>query len=73
MNNAIGNAQLGGGEVDLSAYQQITDNNLKTTSKEVVGAINEINSRMGELTIYTDLAQLFGREAAKRPTAQQQE
>ena len=58
MNNAIGNAQLGGGEVDLSAYQQITDNNLKTTSKEVVGAINEINSRMGELTIYTDLAQL---------------
>ena len=61
MNNAIANAQLGGGEggeIDLSNYQQTTDSSLNTTSKEVVGAINEINSKMGELTIYTDLAQL---------------
>ena len=61
MNNAIANAQLGGGdggEIDLSNYQQTIDSGLNTTSKEVVGAINEINSKMGELTIYTDLAQL---------------
>ena len=61
MNNAIANAQLGGGDgggIDLSNYQQTTDSSLNTTSKEIVGAINEINSKMGELTIYTDLAQL---------------
>lgn len=31
-----------GGEVDLSAYQKASDNTLETTSKTVVGAINEV-------------------------------
>lgn len=31
-----------GGEVDLSAYQKSSDNNLETTAKTVVGAINEV-------------------------------
>lgn len=31
-----------GGEVDLSAYQKASDNTLATTSKTVVGAINEV-------------------------------
>lgn len=44
--------------VDLSAYQQTTDNSLKTTSKEIVGAINEVNDKIGEMKIYTSLAQL---------------
>ena len=61
MTNAINNAQLGGGasgEIDLSNYQQTTDSSLNTTSKEVVGAINEVNSKMGGVAIYTDLTQL---------------
>ena len=33
---------LGNIEVDLSPYQQKTDNNLQTSSKDVVGAINEL-------------------------------
>ena len=31
-----------GGEVDLSAYQKVSDESLATTSKTVVGAINEV-------------------------------
>ena len=33
---------LGNIEVDLSPYQQKTDNNLQTSSKDVIGAINEL-------------------------------
>ena len=36
----------GGGTIDLSAYQMKEDNGLQTTSKQVVGAINEINDDM---------------------------
>ena len=36
----------GGGTIDLSAYQTKGDNGLQTTSKQVVGAINEINDDM---------------------------
>ena len=36
----------GGGTIDLSAYQMKDDNGLQTTSKQVVGAINEINDDM---------------------------
>ena len=36
----------GGGTIDLSAYQTKEDNGLQTTSKQVVGAINEINDDM---------------------------
>ena len=38
--------QLEGIEVDLTAYQKITDNTLETTNKTVPGAINEINEIM---------------------------
>ena len=36
----------GGGTIDLSAYQTKEDTNLQTTSKQVVGAINEVHSEM---------------------------
>lgn len=37
-------------DVDLSIYQTKTDNNLQTTNKTIVGAINEINNKN---TVYT--------------------
>ena len=36
-------------EVDLSALQPKEDNSLETTSKEIVGAINEVNTGLGDL------------------------
>lgn len=33
--------------VDLTPYQKITDNNLATVSKNIVGAINEVNAKIG--------------------------
>lgn len=44
---------------DLTGYQKKSDNSLETTSKEVVGAINEVNSQFKEianlsLTKHTD-------------------
>lgn len=36
----------GGGSIDLSNYQTKEDTNLQTTSKQVVGAINEVHSEM---------------------------
>ena len=36
----------GGGTIDLSNYQTKEDTNLETTSKQVVGAINEVHSEM---------------------------
>ena len=50
--NAINNAELGGGEgssVDLSIYQTIADENLTTTNKTIVTAINELNSIIASL------------------------
>lgn len=38
---------MGGGAVDLSPYQTKHDENLNTKSKEIVGAINEINAKLG--------------------------
>ena len=37
-------------EVDLTAYQTKEDQNLNTTSKVIVGAINEVNQNITELT-----------------------
>lgn len=34
-------------DIDLSIYQTKTDNNLQTTNKTVVGAINEVDSKSG--------------------------
>lgn len=50
--NAINNAELGGGEsssIDLSIYQTKTDENLTTTNKTIVTAINELNSMIASL------------------------
>lgn len=41
---------------DLTGYQKKSDNSLETTSKEVVGAINEVNSQ------FKDIAYLFTTE-----------
>lgn len=38
----------GDGNVDLSDYQKKTDNALKTSTKTIVGAINEINTKIEE-------------------------
>lgn len=35
---------------DLTGYQKKSDNSLETTSKEVVGAINEVNSQYKDIT-----------------------
>lgn len=35
---------------DLTGYQKKSDNSLETTSKEVVGAINEVNSQFKDIT-----------------------
>ena len=43
-----GNA-VGGDTEDLTAYQTKQDNSLNTTSKQVVGAINEINSNLSSI------------------------
>jgi len=40
--------QIGTSTIDLSAiYQTKTDNNLQTTSKQIVGAINEVKTGLG--------------------------
>lgn len=43
---AINEIAQNGGNVDLTDYQTIEDADLETTSKEVVGAINEIHTEM---------------------------
>lgn len=45
--------QIGTSTIDLSAiYQSKTDNNLQTTSKQIVGAINEVKSALGKKVDY---------------------
>lgn len=36
-------------QVNLSEYQKSTDNTLETESKQVVGAINEVNAKVGDI------------------------
>ena len=38
---------------DLTGYQKKSDNSLETTSKEVVGAINEVNSQFKDIANYS--------------------
>ena len=38
----------GGGNVDLTDYQKKTDEGLLTTDKTIVGAINEVNEKVGQ-------------------------
>ena len=40
------------GEIDLTSYQKKNDDNLQTTSKNIVGAINEINAKP-QINAYT--------------------
>lgn len=45
---------IGTSTIDLSAiYQTKTDNNLQTTSKQIVGAINEVNSALYDVIPWT--------------------
>lgn len=47
--------QIGTSTIDLSAiYQAKTDNNLQTTSKQIVGAINEVKSDLTKHTLGTE-------------------
>lgn len=46
---------------DLTGYQKKSDNSLETTSKEIVGAINEVNSQ------YKDIANELGRDSEGNP------
>ena len=46
--------QIGTSTIDLSAiYQTKTDNNLQTTSKQIVGAINEVHSELKKNVLAT--------------------
>lgn len=49
LNDAISQAQLGNKDVDLSAYQKISDKSLTTTDKTVPGAINELKNRIDNI------------------------
>ena len=40
--------QGGSGEVDLKDYQKKVDSELQTSAKTIVGAINEVNSKVGQ-------------------------
>ena len=42
----IDGKQVGGDTEDLTAYQTKTDNTLQTNSKQIPGAINELNSKI---------------------------
>ena len=48
--------KIGTTSTDLTAYQKSTDNNLNTTSKTIVGAINELDSDID--TINTNLSDI---------------
>ena len=53
MDVKISLASGGGGNIDLSSYQTKEDTSLQTTSKQVVGAINELNDDILVLEDYT--------------------
>ena len=53
MDVKISLASGGGGNIDLSAYQTKEDTSLQTNSKQVVGAINELNDDILVLEDYT--------------------
>lgn len=52
----IDGKQVGGDTEDLTAYQTKTDNTLQTNSKQIPGAINELNSNLTSLE--TDVEEL---------------
>lgn len=51
----VKNIEENGVDVDLSAYQKKTDNELKTNDKTIVGAINEIKDNQRDLPIASSI------------------
>lgn len=51
VDDAIANAQLSGGSIDLAEYQKITDDSLTTINKTIVGAINEIKTEIDNIEV----------------------
>lgn len=57
--DAINNAKLEGNEgIDLTIYQQKTDNALNTEDKTVVGAINEVKTKADSIKVPTKVSEL---------------
>lgn len=57
--DAINNAKLEGNEgIDLTIYQQKTDNALNTEDKTVVGAINEVKTKVDGIKVPTKVSEL---------------
>ena len=54
MDVKIALASGGSGTIDLSAYQTKEDTNLQTNSKQVVGAINELNTELEDVILFED-------------------
>ena len=57
--NEIAKAQLEGEDIDLSGYQSSLDERLQTTDKTIVGAINEINSKIKSIASESDIDAMF--------------
>ena len=54
MDVKISLASGSGGSIDLSAYQTKEDTSLQTNSKQVVGAINELNTELEDVILFED-------------------
>ena len=46
-------------EIDLSEYQVVTDITLETTNKTIVGAINEINTKINSIATESDIDEII--------------
>ena len=46
-------------EDDLSGYQSITDTTLETTNKTIVGATNEINTKINSIATESDIDEMI--------------
>ena len=46
-------------EDDLSRYQVVTDITLETTNKTIVGAINEINTKINSIAMESDIDEII--------------
>ena len=55
----IAKAQLEGEDINLSGYQSSLDERLQTTDKTIVGAINEINSKIKSIASESDIDAMF--------------
>ena len=71
VDEAIANAQLGGGssDIDLSVYQTKVDENLVTTDKTIVGAINELDVESIKAEDYNNDPVVVGNNLVARVSA----